>query len=183
MGPVLPVPLLCTSYRIGEKHRVRERNSKSVYFRWYVLRNQEICLGENQRWASSEWDQFHLCHSHLLRRQVTAAHRQILENWQYIRSQFFSSVKLSNTLLHFVLLTSPLFRMRVIMWHGSDGRRKDTKNRFWWHLRKSEKKKKFCLQEIGWKHFVKLEACEMEKRRGHVRNPSNWSTTSAVRSY
>ena len=47
------------------------RNSKSVYFRWYVLRNQEICLGENQRWASSEWDQFHLCHSHLLRRQVT----------------------------------------------------------------------------------------------------------------
>ena len=124
----------------------------------------------NQRWASSEWDQFHLCHSHLLRRQVTAAHRQILENWQYIRSQFFSSVKLSNTLLHFVLLTSPLFRMRVIMWHGSDGRRKDTKNRFWWHLRKSEKKKSFVskrlVESILWNGEAS-RACEESQQLEH----------------
>ena len=53
--------------------------------------------------------------------QVTAR-RQTLDN---ICSQFYFCQ--TQTLLNLVLLTSPLFRMRVFMWHASDGRRKDTR--------------------------------------------------------
>ena len=55
-------------------------------------------------------------------------------------------------LLNLVLLTSPLFRMRVFMWHASNGRRRDTKNRFGW--RRVWKVKKKLVESL----LVKLEA-------------------------
>ena len=151
--------------KLSENVAEMNNMTTSVSFRWKLERNQKKCFGEKRRqcekkkkrrkkikgniWVRRrgsvcEWDQLPLLVQ--LLPQVTAR-RQILNNICY---RFFSLCQ-TQALLELVLLTSsPLFRMRVFMWHLSDGRRKDTKNKFDWRSRVWKVRRKSFLQAIGW---------------------------------
>ena len=111
----------------------------SVSFRWELERNQKTCLAEKKR------------------RQWKSKKERRRGSGQSVNG---TSSTCATPCPPCATPCSALFRMRGFMWHFSDGRRKDTKNKFDWRSRvwKVRRKKLFYLKRLVERLVVKLGA-------------------------